>query len=201
MSKILEICDRIYRIPATDIPLSADIGIVVGKTHVWLYDVGACPDTVSEVTSFNLPINCVLSHFHPDHVGGLAGIAFEKVYLSANTYKYVGLGEKVAGDVTFDDGIKIHIFELPSSHAKGSLGLEAGDYCFLGDALYPTQKAGREVYNTGLLLEQIKKLRSLSARYFLLSHDERFVFPHEEVLGGLERLYSRRDKNSPYISA
>ncbi|MBQ3500781.1 MAG: hypothetical protein IJA70_05090, partial [Oscillospiraceae bacterium] len=105
----------------------------------------------------------------------------------------------VADDIFIDDGVKIHIFPLPSSHAKGSVGLETGDYAFLGDATYATMKQGRVCYNASVLKEEITVLKNLSAKFFLISHDEKFIRPKEEIIAELEEIYSKRDPKESFI--
>ena len=191
--------ERISYIEAGENPLSADVGLISGDRFLWLFDVGNDPKVTELLNSIDRPKIAVISHFHADHAGGLSGLSAEKIYLGAQTFKHTGRGEIVRGDIYFDDGLPIHIFELPSSHSPGSVGLEAGDFCFLGDGIYSTKKQGRTVYNAGLLQAEIKKLRSLSASRFLLSHDGRFVYPRGEVISSLEEIWSRRIKNEPYI--
>ena len=201
MSDIKSIADRISYIRATESPLSADVGLIFGDRYLWLYDVGNLAETTAALNDIGRPKIAVLSHFHPDHIGGLSELKCENVYLGGKTLKYVGFGEVVSSDIFVDDGVQLHIFPLPSSHAQGSLGLEVGDYAFLGDGTYATVKSGRTVYNVGLLQAQIARLKSLSAKYFLLSHDERFVIPREDVISALEEIYSCRRKDEPYIPA
>lgn len=198
---IVKIDEKISYIKATEAPLSADVGLIFGSEYLWLYDVGNDPETTDTLNAFDRPKNAVLSHFHADHTGAIGRLDIKTVYLGAKTQKYVGCGEVVRGDIYIDDGVKLHIFELPSSHAQGSLGLEVGDYAFLGDGIYSTVKSGREVYNAGLLQAQIAKLKSLSAKYFLLSHEQPFIRRRESVIRLLEMIYSRRQKNEAYIAA
>ena len=201
VTELVSVFGEIYRVPAAEEPLSSDIGVFYGDKYLWLFDVGSVEKTVGEIDTRGLKIACVLSHFHPDHVGGLGGISPEKIYLGANTLKYIGRGTPVSEDIFLHDREDILIFPLPSIHAKGSLGLQIGRCAFLGDGIYPAEKNGGAVYNSGILKEQIAKLKSLSAEYFLLSHDPKFLYPKGEVISGLEKIYSRRTKNSAFISA
>ncbi|MBQ5357539.1 MAG: hypothetical protein IIU57_04860, partial [Oscillospiraceae bacterium] len=90
-------------------------------------------------------------------------------------------------------------FPLPSSHAKGSLGMEIGDYAFLGDATYSTMKQGKVCYNASVLKEEIAVLENLSAKFFLISHDEKFIRPKEKIIEELEEIYKKRDPKESYI--
>ena len=90
----------------------------------------------------------------------------------------------VESDLYIDDGVKIHFFPLPSTHAKGSLGMEVDEtYAFLGDGIYPMQKNGQALYNANLLADQLRVLHSLKA----------------EVIAELEAIYARRQSQSMYI--
>ena len=198
---MIKLSERISYIKATESPLSADVGLIFGDRSLWLYDVGNNTEVTREILSIDMPKNAVLSHFHPDHTGGLLSVGAERVYLSVYTKKYIGLGETVIGDVYVSDGVKLHIFPLPSSHSKGALGLEAEGFAFLGDGTYTEKKGGRYVYNATLLKDMITRLKSLEATTFLLSHDPRYALPREEVILNLEKIYSRRKKEEAYIDA
>lgn len=199
MAEIIKINERISYIKATEKPLSADVGMVFGDEFVWIFDVGADESVPMELKCIEKPKNTVISHFHPDHMANLDKIDFCEIFLGANTFKYAKKGTVVEKEVFIEDGIKIRIFPLPSSHAKGSLGLEAGDFAFLGDATYATMKQGRVCYNASVLKEEITVLKSLSAKYFLLSHDEKFIHPKDEIIKNLEEIYLKRDPKESYI--
>ena len=199
MADIIKITDRISYIRASENPLSADVGIIEGDEFCWLYDVGADESVPISLSKIQKPKNAVISHFHPDHMANLEHAVLNGVYLGANTFKYAKRGTVVDKDVFIDDGIKIHIFPLPSNHAKGSVGLETGDYAFLGDATYSTMKQGRVCYNASVLKEEIAVLEKLSAKFFLISHDEKFIRPKEEIISELSEIYSKRDPKESYI--
>lgn len=95
---------------------------------------------------------------------------------------------------------KIKIMELPSSHAKGSLMLQYGDYVFTGDGTYCTIKKGEHVYNANLLFDEIQTLENLDCKYLCLSHERNFVQKKETVLKLHKDIYSRRKANEAYIS-
>lgn len=194
------VADRISYIKATENPLSADVGIIEGEEFLWLYDVGNRPEVTHYLNSLAKPKCVILSHFHADHIGGLDRLKYERLYQGTTTKKYTHAGEVVSGELIIEDGIILRIFELPSSHAQGSVGLEVGNYAFLGDGIYATEKRGKTVYNQGLLQAEIKVLKSTRAENFILSHDERYVVPRDEVIRNLEEIYSRRTKNDPYIT-
>ena len=199
MADIIKITDRISYIKATEKPLSADVGIIEGDEFCWIFDVGADESVPISLNKIQKPKNAVISHFHPDHMSNLEHVDLNEVYLGANTFKYAKRGTVVDKDVFIDDGITIHIFPLPSSHAKGSLGMEIGDYAFLGDATYSTMKQGKVCYNASVLKEEIAVLKNLSAKFFLISHDEKFIRPKEEIIEELEEIYKKRDPKESYI--
>ncbi|MBR3610431.1 MAG: hypothetical protein IKL57_03050 [Oscillospiraceae bacterium] len=196
---MIRINEHISYIKASENPLSADIGIIEGEKFLWIFDLGADESAAEFLNGIKKRKNAVISHFHPDHMGNLEHVKLNEVYLGANTFKYAKLGNVVDEDIFIDDGIKLHIFPLPSSHAKGSLGLETGDYAFLGDATYATMKQGRVCYNSSVLKEEIAVLENLSAKYFLISHDERFIRSKEEVIAELKEIYKKRDPKESFI--
>ena len=199
MAEIIKINDRISYVKATEKPLSADVGIVEGDEFIWIFDVGADESVPISLNKNQKPKNAVISHFHPDHMGNLEHVDLNEVYLGANTLNYAKRGNVVDKDVFINDGAEIHLFPLPSSHAKGSVGMETGDYAFLGDAIYSTMKQGKVCYNASVLKEEIAVLKNLSAKFFLISHDERFVRPKEEIISELEEIYKKRDPKESYI--
>lgn len=195
-----KIADDIYYIKSTDVPLSSDVGIVEGRDYCWIFDVGNSGEAYRELSQIAKEKAVVLSHFHPDHIGNLDKVAYSKLYCGDNTFKYIKTGEIVDRELLMEDGVSIHLFKIPSSHAKGSIGMEVnGEYAFWGDAAYCTTKNGKRVYNTQLLLEQIKLLKSLSSKYILLSHEEDFVTEKDKLLEMLWDLYEKRDAKSPHI--
>lgn len=198
----ISIDDRLSYWKASQEPLSADIGVLEGDKYTWIFDVGNGLEAADCIRSLPGPRRAVLSHFHQDHIGNWREAEFETLYQGAHTFRYTGTGEIVRGSLTLEDGVQIRIFEIPSSHAKGCIGMEVDEkYAFLGDATYCTAKntQGRLAYNANLLADEIKVLRTLKAQYFLLSHNDTFVRPKEDVLAELEEIYARRDPQSPYI--
>lgn len=200
MPDLMKITENLSYLKATHEPLSADVGVVFGNEFTWIFDVGSSDEAKEMINALPGKKNIVLSHFHPDHISNLSSIAYDHLYVSAHTFKYTKCGELVKGHLTFNDGFPIHIFELPSSHAKGSLGMEVDDtYAFLGDGIYTQRKEGRAAYNANLLLEEIRLLKSLHAPYVLLSHDEVYIYERSKVIEELESIYLQRDKNNAYI--
>ncbi len=190
---IKQINNEISYIEASDNPLSADIGMMKSKNGTWLYDVGNDRDSILPLTD---KYHVVLSHFHLDHVGNLEHLNVENLYVSSFTFKHIGKGIIVDEDVYIDD---LHIFPLPSSHTKGSLGLEVDDYAFIGDAIYSKSNTEYFIYNAQLLKEEIEVLKKLKARYLLVSHFPGMVREKDEVIKELEAIYSGRDTASSEI--
>lgn len=118
-----------------------------------------------------------------------------------NTFRYTKTGTVIEEDTWFQDGdVRLHLFPIPSSHAKGSLALEVDEtWCFLGDAAYATQKSGQTVYNAERLLAEIRVLKNVRAPYFLLSHSEPFQQNKEDVLEWMEATYEKRKRDESYI--
>ncbi len=199
MAEIIKINERISYIKASENPLSADVGIFEGDEFIWIFDIGTDESVPMSLGTFEKPKNAVISHFHPDHMGNFEHVDLNEVYLGANTFKYAKRGNVIDKDIFISDGIEIHIFPLPSSHAKGSVGMEVGDYAFLGDATYATMKQGKVCYNVSVLKEEIAVLKNLSAKFFLISHDEKFVHPKEEIIAKLEEIYLKRDLKESFI--
>ena len=195
--ELLKITDRISYFPHRESPLSADVGIIRCDDELWIYDVGSTEEIAAAINALPGHKNVVLSHFHQDHAGNEERVMYDVLYAGAFTCKRLGLGTAVEDHLVFDNGI--HLFCLPSSHAKGCVGLEYGDYAFLGDATYSTVKDGRATYNAGILKEQITVLKSLQAAWFLLSHSEPFACHRTEVISQLEEIYALRNRYSSYI--
>ena len=81
--ELIKLNNHISYITSTDVPLSANVVLVNGNDHVWMFDVGNHPDIPEIFNEFNRDgkkINAVLSHFHPDHIGNIQKIKFDKVY-------------------------------------------------------------------------------------------------------------------------
>lgn len=202
MPERISIDGRLFYWKATQEPLSADIGVLEGDKYTWIFDVGNGPEAAACLRSLPGPKKAVLSHFHQDHIGNWREAELETLYQGAHTFQYTGAGEVVRGSLTMEDGALIRLFEIPSSHAKGCIGMEVDEkYAFLGDATYCTVKytQGRPAYNANLLADEIKVLRAVKAPCFLLSHDDAYMRKKEDVLAELEEIYARRNPQSAYI--
>lgn len=190
------ISPEIWVLPSSSDPLSADVGIVTGKERIYLYDVGSSEEGRALIHELNAEKTVILSHFHRDHIFNLPRIDYNVCYAGKETLRHTGSGELVEKPFILDDGVHIEIAPLPSSHAKGSLLMSVNEeYAFLGDGVY----AGTGKYNTQLLKAEIDTLTALSCRYFLLSHNTRFVYEKQEVLEGLSAIYAKKEKGNPFI--
>lgn len=192
--KTCRISDNISYIPATEDPLSADIGIIRDGTEIWLYDVGNDPQAIARLTG---KYNVVLSHFHKDHTGNLQKLHIQNLYVSDETQRHTGIGTVVNGDLYFG---ALHLFPLPSSHCKGCLGLEVeGRYAFVGDALYCKTKNGAYTFSVQLVHDLLAVLKRLTAPDLLVSHFPGMVRPRAEVIAEFEALYAMRQPGNNEI--
>lgn len=198
----IRISDNISYIEACEEPLSADIGIICVGEELFLYDVGRGE---SNIAGLDGTYNVVLSHFHPDHTANLSAVKCKALYVSKETYKHVkercNAKESIIVESSTDIG-NIRIFPIPSSHAKGCLGLMVDDtYAFVGDALCGRVRAGYYTYNVQFLKEEIEVLKALKVDKLLVSHHKGLVVEKAKVIEGLSRIYDMRDKNSSEIRA
>lgn len=162
---IEKINEYISYIPATEIPISSDVGIIYGKNCTYVFDVGSIPESLDFLHSLNGNVKIVISHFHADHTwwltrhkpgeeGMLPGdtlsltyepVKYEKLYIGKGTERYLPNGEIIRepyiiwDEITDREGkpLKLEILPMPSSHSKGSLALVVNDeYIFMGDSTY-----------------------------------------------------------------
>ena len=201
MKEVKSIDENIGYIKASSDPLSADVGIVRGKRFTWIFDVGADDEVCDYINGIEGPKAVVISHFHQDHMTNLSRIKYDELYVGDFTFTKTKSGTVVKDELVIDDGIKVHLKAIPSSHAKGSLIMEINEeYVFLGDSVYCTSKNGTAVYNATLLNMEIRALKEIKAELFLLSHANIFVKRKETLIRGLEYIYNRRKNNDPYIT-
>ncbi len=202
--KLITLSPKISYLPATAPPLSADVGIIKLDNVTWIFDIGSNDDALELVSGFEGEKRIVLSHFHADHTGNLSRITVNEnceIYGGGFTHKKFNSDKIeiniVDKDLYFDEGI--HLFPVPSAHAKGCVGLEYEDFAFLGDGTYCEVKDGKAVYNAGQLQGLIMTLKGLNANTLLLSHNEPLECDRKEEIAKLEEIYSLRKKNESYI--
>ena len=141
---IKEISEKIKYVTSGENPLSSDVILIYGDKATWVFDVGANDeafDTIEHLIYETLSekewniqneltgkrdVNIVISHFHRDHMGNLERIAKipatgnrVNLYVSSYTNRYCKSGNIVDKEITIDDGVKIRIFPMESSHSKG----------------------------------------------------------------------------------
>lgn len=190
----IQISEKISYLASSEDPLSADVGIIRENGTTWLYDVG---DGEQYIKKTDDGYTVVLSHFHKDHTGNIDKVRAKELYLSKETYAHVGKGIVVSEDIYVGN---LHVFPLPSSHAKGCLGLEVDStYAFVGDAIYSKAKDGCLIFNAQLLREEIAVLKGLKASVLLVSHYDGLVRKKEDVIAELEEIYRMREKSSSEI--
>ena len=162
---IEKINEYISYIPAMEVPISSDVGIIYGKSCTYVFDVGSIPESLDFLHSLNGNVKIVISHFHADHTwwltrhkageeGMLPGdtlsltyepVKYEKLYIGKGTERYLTDGEIIREPYVIwddigdreDESLKLEILPMPSSHSKGSLALVVNDeYIFMGDSTY-----------------------------------------------------------------
>ena len=185
--KLEKIDENLFYLPSVREPvLSADVFLIRGEKYNYLFDVGASDEALEFLQQLDNRV-AIISHFHADHSTNLRRIGFEKVYEG-----------KLDDMVCIDDGVHLEISPITSCHCKGSLMLRFGVYLLVGDSLYSTTVQGRPAYNVQKLSCTIKELEKESALYVVQSHNPKPI-PMTQAIGFLKEIYSKRDKNSPYI--
>lgn len=200
MAELIEISGNISYLAASTKPLSSDVVVIKAKNATWIYDVGQCSDAAELINSIQGPKNIVISHFHADHVTNISAVKYDKLYVSPFTKKYTGSGNEIESETVIEDEPSITLIPVPSSHAKGCLALLCGDWCFMGDSTYCTEKRLAHSYNVQLLKQEIEVLENIPCKYFCLSHDRHFVQKKEDLILLHKQIYNRRELNNPLIS-
>lgn len=200
-SGMINLSQQISYWPASSEPLCADIFIYEGREGIWLFDLGYGQAALERIRALPGPFQAVISHFHQDHMGNLPELEPAGLWLGRYTLRHAGrhsgLARVVSETVEPEPGLKL--FPIPSIHAKGCVGMQAGEYALLGDATYCAKIHGRVGFNSTLLYDTIRTLEALSASKFVLSHGEPVVREREDVLGELRDAYSSRVQGEPYI--
>ena len=171
--RVVAINNLISYISPTENPLSANVVMIQGKEALWLYDVGNHPDIPQVIEQFRdgRKVNAILSHFHEDHIGNLPGMGVDEVYQGKYTHRHTDMGTVVEDDIYIQDG----------------------------DVLYAMQKCGHNLYNAGILKEEINVLQNIKAEKFMLSHRTPFEKPKGIIMRWLGEIYDRRVKGEVYI--
>ena len=197
---LINLTHEISYLPSVESPISSDVVFIKpqGSDTTWIFDTGTCSEAAELINAVEGKKNIVISHFHPDHILNLLKVKCDNLYVTKYTKKYTRAGTIVDEELTFSDGIKL--YQIPSSHSKGSLVLEYKDYAFLGDATYVRFRLSAREYNVQLLEQMIKKLEEIQAPNFCLSHDKTFIQPKESVLRIYRKILSRRTAGNPIIN-
>ena len=197
---LIQITNEISYLPSVENPISSDVIFIKpeGSDTTWIFDVGTSSEAAELIKAVEGKKNIVISHFHPDHILNLLKVKCDTLFVTKYTKKYTRAGTIVDQDLSFPDGIKI--YQIPSSHSKGSLVLEYKDYVFLGDATYCHFRLSAREYNVQLLEQMIKKMEEIQAPNFCLSHDKTFIQPKESVLRIYRKILSRRVNGNPTIN-
>jgi len=206
----VQLSSRIAYLPASHDPLSADVIAVRGDSAWWIYDVGNCPEALDFINALDgsLKKHIVISHFHADHTGNLVKaihgeceLQYDRLFVGAYTIRHTKQGEVVSEPTVFEDGVRIQIVPVPSSHAKGSLAFFVDDeYAFVGDSTYPKVGHGEpDSFNVQMLYKQIKFISSLTVKNLYLSHKKGLRRDRESVLSVMRAIYDRREKNQNVI--
>ena len=197
---LINLTPEISYLPSVENPISSDVIFIKpeGSDTTWIFDVGTSSEAAELIKAVEGKKNIVISHFHPDHILNLLKVKCDTLYVTKYTKKYTRAGTIVDQDLSFPDGIKI--YQIPSSHSKGSLVLEYKDYVFLGDATYCHFRLSAREYNVQLLEQMIKKMEEIQAPNFCLSHDKTFIQPKESVLRIYKKILARRVNGNPTIN-
>lgn len=187
---MIQINENIFYLPKQTEPLSAEVFFIKKNGNVYIYDVGNGEAYITEINRIENK-NIILSHFHPDHIYNLKHLSSYTLYQSKNTFKYTKI-ENYFTELNDD----VCIFEIPSSHAKGSLGLLVDGYLFVGDAFYMSNKG---LYNVNALNMQIKLLESKKIEYVVCSHQLPNIKTKLEMIEELKSIYKQRDPKQQFI--
>lgn len=199
-NSLIQINEYISYLPASFNPLSCDIVFIKGLDCTWIFDVGCNNKAAELINSIPGKKNIVLSHFHYDHTKNINRVQYDELYVSKNTYNHVGKGTIVEKDLVFSGDNEIRIFNLPSSHAKGCLGIVCGNYAFTGDGTYCKMKEGNHRYNVQLLKAEIDVLESLPVEFICLDHDKNFIQKKESLIKLHKMIFRRRKEGESEIS-
>ena len=69
----IKITEQISYIKSSDNPLSADVSLVDGQEYLYVFDVGNNEKVAEYLNAIPKKKRVILSHFHTDHMGTLAG--------------------------------------------------------------------------------------------------------------------------------
>lgn len=182
-----QVSPEIYRLPSSDSPLSSDVFLIYGNSGCYVFDVGSNAVASSLLNGINNK-TVIISHFHQDHSFNLRSINFDCL-----------IDGNLDDDIDLDDGVRLHISNIVSSHCKSSIMVCVNDsYLLVGDSLYGTVVDAKAGYNVQKLKQTIRCIENSPAHTVILSHTRR-SYSKDEVLSRLRKIYQTRDRNSFFI--
>jgi len=184
----LQVIDGVIFVPG--VGFNSNI-YIVGKEEIGIIDAGASPNYVSHVLEkmqeFNLSKNnvkkLILTHVHPDHIGGVPGFVqtFDPtIYMHKEDARV--LYQRFADRMRLLEGgetLTIDIFSFQVIHTPGH---SPGGIClyeprkkilFSGDTVFSYGNIGRTDLRGGnqmLLIRSIEKLLKLDVEYLCPGH-------------------------------
>ncbi|MGN1399673.1 MAG: hypothetical protein ACI4WG_06730 [Erysipelotrichaceae bacterium] len=189
MIEKVRIDDHFSYLTGSEDPLSSEVAILDYGGRKWLYDVGNNREVLSYLTE---EYNAVISHFHIDHCSNVTELKINNLFVSEYTYRHLKQGRIVKEK---EEYFPFTIFDISSSHCKGSLALKVEDkYLLLADGLY----CSKQGYNVQLLKKQIEIIEKTKVEYLFIAHSENPLIKKAEGLSFLRGIYQERRKDSPY---
>ena len=161
-----QLSPKIQQIPAASDPLSADVFIIEGDSHFYVFDVGCNDEAFEAISALSKPVTVILSHFHRDHTGNMNRLNPLQTLAGARTMKYISHGTLVEAPIIIRDGVEIVVRPCVSPHVPGCLiATVDGEYTFIGDLHYARPGTGQ-----GEAKGMLNVLKTLNTRYFVVSH-------------------------------
>lgn len=156
----------ILYLPASEQPLSAEVYLIQGRKHTYLFDVGNNSQSLHVIQSLPSPPIAILSHHHTDHTGNTLKTNFEKIYVGEFTREKINVGTVVSELLTIDDGVILEIIPCPSVHTPGSLILNVNrEFCLIGDLFFY-----KPPVSAVLARQMVEALAQVDTRFFVVSH-------------------------------
>ena len=180
--------ERIKYMPATNNPLSADVYLIDGDKYCYIYDVGNNENSLHYINQLVKEKVVILSHYHKDHAGNIAGLHYRDLYVGKKTHESIGKGIIIEDTLTINDGVKIEIAHCVSPHTDGSLIITVdNEYTLIAD-LYFT----RPPFDKEKAMKMIDSLRSIDTKYFVISHQEdEKVIPKDKLIVELTAYFNQ----------
>ncbi|MHA1311409.1 MAG: MBL fold metallo-hydrolase [Candidatus Helarchaeota archaeon] len=184
----MEIIDKVYSIDSIGFDSNC---YIIGKNEITIVDTGASPEyakfIIEKIRSFGLDISnihkIIITHRHPDHIGGLKKLL---ELLSSNSilvyvhkkfityYKLSNVKGLSDGEILNLDGLLFKIIYTPG-HTEDSICLYNEKYKILisGDTVFSFGNIGRVDLpggNIKNLVKSIEKLAKLDVEFLLPGH-------------------------------